>query len=105
MCVDKELLVKFYGDPSFTSLRVLLNYRALSAVGKSFDYFLLEEPWRVYEVLEKALGRHNAELFLRMLSEWLRRNGCDTSLEELRLRLSDRSLWRSPTLGNGGFSS
>jgi len=45
-------------------------------------------------VLEKVVGRHNAELFLRLLTEWLRKNGCNATLEEVRRALSDRSAWR-----------
>ena len=54
-------------------MRTLIHYRVLATFGKPFDYFLVEEPWRVYEVLEKTLGRHNAELFLRLLTDWLRK--------------------------------
>jgi hypothetical protein len=91
MCITKELLAKFYGDPAFFAMRTLIHYRVLATFGKHFDYFLVEEPWRVYEVLEKTLGSHNSELFLRMLTEWLRKNGCNATPEEVRRALSDRS--------------
>jgi len=94
MCITTELLAKFYGDSAFFAMRTLIHYRVLATFGKPFDYFLVEEPWRAYEVLEKTLGRHNAELFLRLLTEWLRKNGCNTTPEEVRLALSDRSAWR-----------
>ncbi len=94
MCITKELLAKFYGDSAFFAMRTLIHYRVLATFGRPLDYFLVEEPWRVYEVLEKALGRHNAELFLRLLIEWLRKNGCNATLEEVRRALSDRSAWR-----------
>jgi len=94
MCITKELLVKFYGDSAFFAMRTLIHYRVLATFGKPFDYFLVEEPWRVYEVLENTLGRHNAELFLRLLTDWLRKNGCNATPEEVRRALSDRSAWR-----------
>jgi len=92
MCITKDLLVRFYSSINF-SLRVLIHYRVLTTFGRPFDYFLVEEPWRVYEVLEKAVGRHNAELFINILADWLRKNGCDTTPEELRRALSDKSAW------------
>jgi hypothetical protein len=94
MCITKELLAKFYGDSAFFTMRMFIHYRVLAVFGKPFDYFLVEEPWRVYEVLEKTIGRHNAELFLRLLTDWLRKNGCNATPEEVRRALSDRSAWR-----------
>jgi hypothetical protein len=94
MCITKEYLIKFYGDSAFFAMRTLIHYRVLATFGKPFDYFLVEEPWRSYEVLEKAVGRHNTELFLRLLTEWLRKNGCNATLEDVRRALSDRSAWR-----------
>ena len=72
----------------------LIHYRVLAAFGRPFDYFLVEEPWRSYAVLEKVVGRHNAELFLGLLTNWLRKNGCNATPEEARRALSDRSAWR-----------
>ena len=94
MCITKDLLAKFYGDSAFFAMRTLIHYRVLATFGKPFDYFLVEEPWRVYEVLEKAIGRHNAELFLRLLTDWLRKNGCNATPEEVKRALSNRSAWR-----------
>ncbi len=94
MCITKELLAKFYGDSEFFVMRTLIHYRVLATFGRPFDYFLVEEPWRVYAVLEKAVGRHNAELFLRLLTEWLRKNSCNATPDEARRALSDRSAWR-----------
>jgi hypothetical protein len=94
MCITKELLAKFYGDSAFFAMRTLIHYRVLATYGKPFDYFLVKEPWLAYEVLEKTLGRHNAELFLRLLTDWLRKNGCNATPEEVRRALSDRSAWR-----------
>ena len=94
MCITKDLLAKFYGDSAFFAMRTLIHYRVLATFSKPLDCFLVEEPWRVYEVLEKTLGRHNAELFLRLLTDWLRKNGCDATPEEVRRALSDRSAWR-----------
>ncbi|MFN3805193.1 MAG: hypothetical protein ACK4SY_09065 [Pyrobaculum sp.] len=74
MCLNRDLLIKFYGGLDM-SLRVLIHYRVMLAFGKPFDQFLLEEPWRTYEVLSKALGVHNAELFATMLKNWLEKNG------------------------------
>ena len=94
MCITKELLAKFYGDSAFFAMRTLIHYRVLATYGKPFDYFLVKEPWLAYEVLEKTLGRHNAELFLRLLTDWLKKNGCNATPEEVRRALSDRSAWR-----------
>jgi hypothetical protein len=94
MCITKELLAKFYGDSAFFAMRTLIHYRVLVAFGRPFDYFLVKEPWLAYEVLEKAVGRHNAELFLRLLADWLRKNVCNATLEEVRRALSDMSAWR-----------
>jgi hypothetical protein len=92
MCITRDLLVRFYGALNF-SLRIFVHYRVLAAFGKPFDYFLVEEPWRVYEVLEKAVGRHNAELVINILTDWLRKNGCNVTPEEVRRALSDKSAW------------
>ena len=92
MCITRDLLVRFYGALNF-SLRTLVHHRVMVAFGKPFDYFLVEEPWRVYEVLEKAVGRHSAELVVNILTDWLRRNGCNVTLEEVRRALSDKSAW------------
>jgi len=94
MCITKELLAKFYGDSAFFAMRTLIHYRVLATFGRPFDYFLVKEPWLAYEVLEKTLGRHNAELFLRLLTDWLRKNGCNATPEEVRRALSDRSAGR-----------
>jgi hypothetical protein len=91
-CPTKDLLVRFYGSLNL-SLRTLVHYKVLAAFGKPFDYFLVEEPWQAYEVLEKAVGAHNAELILYMLTDWLRKNGCNITPEELRRALSDGSFW------------
>jgi len=93
MCVTREALVKFYGSLSF-SLRMLIHYRVLAATGKPFDYFLVEEPWSVYVVLERVMGVHNAELFLYMLKRWLEKNGCLKTVEEIKNYLTKRELWQ-----------
>jgi len=93
MCVTREALVKFYGQLSF-SLRTLIHYRVLAATKKPFDYFLVEEPWSVYGVLEKAMGIHNAELFVYMLKHWLEKNGCLKPVEDIRKYLRERGLWQ-----------
>ncbi|MFZ8807178.1 MAG: hypothetical protein ACO2PN_03620 [Pyrobaculum sp.] len=94
MCITKELLAKFHGDSAFFAMRTLIHYRVLATFGRPFYYFLVEEPWQAYAVLEKTVGKHNAELFLRLLTEWLRKNGCNATPEEVRRALSDRSAWR-----------
>ncbi|MCU7787698.1 hypothetical protein ODS41_07190 [Pyrobaculum sp. 3827-6] len=93
MCVTKELLLRFYAEASF-SWRVMAHYRILATYGKPLDYYITEEPWRLYEVLEKAMGRHNAELMLRILSDWLSKNGCAITPEELRKILSNKNYWK-----------
>ncbi|KUO86847.1 MAG: hypothetical protein AT715_00335 [Thermoproteus sp. JCHS_4] len=98
-CVTKGLLAQFYGSLDF-SLRALIHYRTSAAFGKPLDYFIVEEPWRVLEVLEKSVGVHNAELILRMLADWLRRRNCDATIEELRRMLSDRAAWTDKSIGS-----
>jgi len=93
MCMTRESLVKFYGSLSF-SLKTLIHYRVLAATRKPFDYFLVEEPWSVYGVLERAMGVHNAELFLYMLKRWLEKNSCLKSVEEIKNYLTKRELWQ-----------
>ena len=92
MCLTKELLVRFYGALYF-SLRTLVHYRVLAAFGKPFDYFLVEEPWRVYEVLEEATGKHNTELFINILTDWLRKNGCNVTQDQVLRFLTAREAW------------
>ncbi|ACB40782.1 hypothetical protein [Pyrobaculum neutrophilum] len=94
MCLTRDLLARFYGSLD-VSLRTLTHYRVLAAFGKPLDYFLLEEPWRVYEVLEKALGKHNAELIINILRSWLERNGCRLTHEQLVKYLTTREMWGS----------
>ena len=93
MCLTRETLVKFYGSLSF-SLRTLIHHRVLAATKKPFDYFLVEEPWSVYGVLERAMGVHNAELFVYMLKHWPEKNGCLKSVEDIRKYLRERGLWQ-----------
>lgn len=94
MCLTKEFLLRFYGSMEYT-LRFLIHYRSITMLGYLFDKVLADEPWRMYETLVKLLGRHNAELVLFMLAEWLRRNGCVMDQETLRKYLSDKGLWKS----------
>jgi len=54
----------------------------------------VEEPWSVYGVLERAMGVHNAELFVYMLKHWLEKNGCLKSVEDIRKYLRERGLWQ-----------
>jgi GNAT superfamily N-acetyltransferase len=103
MCLTRDLLARFYGSLDF-SLRALIHYRVMTALGRPFDYFLVEEPWRALEVLERALGRHNAELLLNMLAEWLRRNGCVLPREQLARYLSSREAWGGPRGEGGGVT-
>lgn len=88
--IPRELLAKFYSELDI-SLRVLIHYRVLVKFGKPFDYFLTEEPGKVYHVLTEAMGRHNAELFLEMLRAWLGKNGRHVTVEELKRYLSESS--------------
>jgi hypothetical protein len=92
MCLTRDLLVRFDGALNF-SLRTLVHYRVLAAFEKPLDYFLVEEPWRVYEVLEKAVGRHNAELVVNILTDWLRRNGCNATRDQVLSYLTAREAW------------
>lgn len=91
-CITKDLLLKFFAEAPI-SLRALVHYRVVSVFGKPFDYYLLEESCRVYEVLEKALGRHNADLITKAISDWLRKNGCSAAAEEVKKALSEKSYW------------
>jgi len=93
MCLTREALVEFYRK-LFFSFRTLIYYRVLAATGRPFEYFVVEEPWSVYEVLVKAMGVHNAEFFLYMLKHWLEKNGCRMSVEEIKSYLTKRELWQ-----------
>ena len=64
-----------------------MHYRVLAAFGKPFDYFLVEEPWRVYEVLE------NAELIINILTDWLKKNGCNVTQDQVLRYLTAREAW------------
>ncbi|MGC9119484.1 MAG: hypothetical protein ACP5I3_10945, partial [Thermoproteus sp.] len=88
------LLARFYGSLDF-SLRGLLHFKSLAALGYPFDKVLLEEPWRTYDVLTSLVGRHNAELILTMLQKWLNNNGCAIDPETLRKYLTTKELWTS----------
>ncbi len=92
MCLTGDLLVRFYDALNF-SLRTLVHYRVMVASGRPFDYFLVEEPWRMNEVLEKAVGRHNAELVINILIDWLRRNGCNVTRDQVLRYLTAREAW------------
>ncbi len=92
MCITRYLLVRFYGALNF-SLRSLVHYRVIVAFEKPFEYFLMEEPWRVYEVLEKAIGRHNAKLVVNILTDWLRKNGCNMTQDQVLRYLTAREAW------------
>lgn len=56
-------------------LRALVHHSVAAAFGRPFDYFLVEEPRRAPEVLERALGRRLAALVMREL-EALGARGC-----------------------------
>jgi hypothetical protein len=92
MCLTRDLLVRFYDALNF-SLRVFVHYRVMVAFGKPFDYFLVEEPWRVYEVLEKAVGKHTTGLIINILTDWLRKNGCNMTQDQVLHYLTAREAW------------
>lgn len=50
--------------------------------------------WRnlggLYEVLEKALGRHNAELVINILTDWLKKNGSNVTRDQVLRYLTAR---------------
>ncbi|MEZ0319565.1 MAG: hypothetical protein ABWK05_06210 [Pyrobaculum sp.] len=92
MCINKDLLVRFYSSINF-SLRNLIHFRVLSTYGKPFDQFLVEEPWAAYDVLTRAMGKHNADLFVNMLRDWLEKNGCRITVEEVKKFLSSKEAW------------
>jgi len=71
----KRELLSFY-DNLETPLKALLNFYSLRLFGKSFEWFLTNEPHRIYAVVEKSLGRHNAELLMRMFLEHMMRKKC-----------------------------
>jgi hypothetical protein len=53
--------------------------------------------WRnlggLYEVLEKALGRHNAELVINILTDWLKKNGSNVTRDQVLRYLTAREAW------------
>jgi len=44
-------------------------------------------------VLEKAVGRHNAELVVNILTDWLRKNGCNVTQDQVLRYLTAREAW------------
>ncbi len=53
----------------------------------------MEEPWRVYEVLEKAVGKHTTGLVINILTDWLRKNGCNVTQDQVLYYLTAREAW------------
>ncbi|MEZ0248569.1 MAG: hypothetical protein ABWJ97_04790 [Thermoproteus sp.] len=85
-------LFEFYRSLD-TSLRLLIRFKLSHVVGKTFEELAEQEPWSLYPALVKALGEHNAEVLLNMLSDWLMKNGERVDVNILRDRLSRREAW------------
>jgi len=51
----------------------VLDVRLARTYGKRFEEIVLEAPDNIYEALSRALGRHNADVFMIMYARWLQR--------------------------------
>lgn len=92
LTVDKAELFEFYRSLDLP-YRILIEFRLKHKLGKSFEQIVAEEPWRLYPALADTLGLHNAEVFLAVLQDWLRRKGKAVDKETLRRWLSSRDVW------------
>ena len=65
----KALLEFWYSLDS--SYRAVINTRLRKTVGTTFEELALERPGEVYDALVKAIGPHNAGVFMIMYTGWL----------------------------------
>ncbi|MFB6489683.1 MAG: hypothetical protein TU35_000290 [Thermoproteus sp. AZ2] len=93
--ITVEELLAFYSSLDI-SYRALLHYRFLSRYGKGLDWFIVNEPWRLYPALVEVIGVHNADVFVETLANWLAKNGKRMTSEELKKALSAREAWQTP---------
>ncbi|MEL9991663.1 MAG: hypothetical protein QXP98_06240 [Thermoproteus sp.] len=90
--MDSSDLLRFYRSLD-VSLRLLIRFKLGRVVGRTFEELAEREPWALYPALVKALGEHNAEVLLNMLSDWLMKNGERIDVNILRYRLSRMEAW------------
>ncbi|MEM0483749.1 MAG: hypothetical protein QW434_03470 [Pyrobaculum sp.] len=86
MCLTSDSVLKFYEELD-APLKLLIHYRLKAKFGKTFQEIVSEDPHNVYKALSKALGVHNAELFLHMLYNWLLKKNCATELKYVEMFL------------------
>jgi hypothetical protein len=51
----------------------VLDVRLARVLGKTFEEIALEKPDEIYQALSKAVGKHNADVFMIMYAKWLQR--------------------------------
>lgn len=66
---DKTLLKFWYSLES--SYRAVIDTRMRRTFGVSFEELALKRPGDVYDALVKAVGPHNADVFMIMYANWL----------------------------------
>ncbi|AEA12315.1 hypothetical protein TUZN_0829 [Thermoproteus uzoniensis 768-20] len=65
-------LLEFYSSLD-SSYRAVLDVRLARVLGKTFEEIALEKPDEIYQALSKAVGKHNADVFMIMYAKWLQR--------------------------------
>jgi len=70
--MSRGKLLEFYSSLE-SSYRTVLDVRLARTYGKRFEEIVLEAPDNIYEALSRALGRHNADVFMIMYARWLQR--------------------------------
>ncbi|MEZ0248504.1 MAG: hypothetical protein ABWJ97_04460 [Thermoproteus sp.] len=53
------------------SYRAVINTRMKKTLGVSFEEYAVKNPEGIYEALRKAIGEHNAGVFMIMYTKWL----------------------------------
>ncbi|MGC9117878.1 MAG: hypothetical protein ACP5I3_02680 [Thermoproteus sp.] len=70
--MSRGRLLEFYNSLD-NSYRAVLDVRLARVLGKTFEEIALEKPDEIYQALSKAVGKHNADVFMIMYAKWLQR--------------------------------
>ncbi|MGC8974142.1 MAG: hypothetical protein ACP5KY_08070 [Thermoproteus sp.] len=70
--MSRGRLLEFYSSLD-NSYRAVLDVRLARVLGKTFEEIALEKPDEIYQALSKAVGKHNADVFMIMYAKWLQR--------------------------------
>ncbi|MGC8973711.1 MAG: hypothetical protein ACP5KY_05840 [Thermoproteus sp.] len=70
--ISRGRLLEFYSSLD-NSYRAVLDVRLARVLGKTFEEIALEKPDEIYQALSKAVGKHNADVFMIMYAKWLQR--------------------------------